>query len=322
MATVRHLGLIPNFCYPEQDQVTWKQILIGSEVIELGAAPESAYLKLTKQQVAFFFWRVKEWEVTWGWDNKSISTNVIAGVGGAEPITQTYEFSYPSASWSKTLISPHMLGALTEKTLVCRSWNGVVPTAFFEFNEFSITSTETSVFGDPPETFDADYSRNSIINRIEFYSSLDIPLEGGIYEFDVAWVPNYETGLFYWPFTINFDLEISNISSDNLLFDEEVEDTSGALPPIRGKLTSNNLGDNSLPTSPYVAKLYLSGEDFIEIPLFDITEPSPETNTRFNLDGFTGIDIRPKLYWPYDPNDGDGPIYDSATGEQLRPFPN
>jgi hypothetical protein len=26
-------------------------------------------------------------------------------------------------------------------------------------------------------------------------------------------------------------------------------------------------------------------------------------------------------YWPYDPNDGLGPIYDSTTGEQLRPFP-
>lgn len=27
-------------------------------------------------------------------------------------------------------------------------------------------------------------------------------------------------------------------------------------------------------------------------------------------------------YWPYDPEDGGGPIYDSATGQQLRPFPN
>jgi hypothetical protein len=27
-------------------------------------------------------------------------------------------------------------------------------------------------------------------------------------------------------------------------------------------------------------------------------------------------------YWPYDPGDGDGPIYDSATGEQLRGFPS
>ena len=27
-------------------------------------------------------------------------------------------------------------------------------------------------------------------------------------------------------------------------------------------------------------------------------------------------------YWPYDPGDGGGPIYDSATGQQLRPFPD
>jgi hypothetical protein len=26
-------------------------------------------------------------------------------------------------------------------------------------------------------------------------------------------------------------------------------------------------------------------------------------------------------YWPYDPQDGGGPIYDSTTGAQLRPFP-
>jgi hypothetical protein len=33
------------------------------------------------------------------------------------------------------------------------------------------------------------------------------------------------------------------------------------------------------------------------------------------------INITASEYWPYDPNDGLGPIYDSATGEQLRPFP-
>ena len=32
--------------------------------------------------------------------------------------------------------------------------------------------------------------------------------------------------------------------------------------------------------------------------------------------------ISPSEYWPYDPNDGGGPIYDSVTGEQLRPFPS
>ena len=33
-------------------------------------------------------------------------------------------------------------------------------------------------------------------------------------------------------------------------------------------------------------------------------------------------DFFPIKYWPYDPNDGGGPIYDSATGKQLRPFPS
>jgi hypothetical protein len=38
--------------------------------------------------------------------------------------------------------------------------------------------------------------------------------------------------------------------------------------------------------------------------------------------GFSAsITITPEEYWPYDPGDGLGPIYDSATGAQLRPLP-
>jgi hypothetical protein len=33
------------------------------------------------------------------------------------------------------------------------------------------------------------------------------------------------------------------------------------------------------------------------------------------------VEVKPQEYWPYDPEDGLGPIYDSATGAQLRPFP-
>ena len=32
------------------------------------------------------------------------------------------------------------------------------------------------------------------------------------------------------------------------------------------------------------------------------------------------ITITPAEYWPYDPNDGGGPIYSSSTGAQLRDF--
>jgi hypothetical protein len=45
----------------------------------------------------------------------------------------------------------------------------------------------------------------------------------------------------------------------------------------------------------------------------------------YNSRGGTTLNVTADLealeYWPYDPGDGGGPIYDSATGAQLRPFP-
>jgi hypothetical protein len=37
----------------------------------------------------------------------------------------------------------------------------------------------------------------------------------------------------------------------------------------------------------------------------------------------SGLDFKISAaeYWPYDPGDGDGPIYDPVTGAQLRPIP-
>jgi len=42
--------------------------------------------------------------------------------------------------------------------------------------------------------------------------------------------------------------------------------------------------------------------------------------TSFSISGT--ITITASEYWPYDPGDGLGPIYDSATGAQLRGFPS
>lgn len=48
--------------------------------------------------------------------------------------------------------------------------------------------------------------------------------------------------------------------------------------------------------------------------------------TRSESSDISGLNVVSSLvateYWPYDPGDGGGPIYDSATGAQLRPFPN
>lgn len=43
--------------------------------------------------------------------------------------------------------------------------------------------------------------------------------------------------------------------------------------------------------------------------------------SNFNPPTAGSIAITPTEYWPYDPGDGGGPIYDSTTGAQLRAFP-
>lgn len=52
------------------------------------------------------------------------------------------------------------------------------------------------------------------------------------------------------------------------------------------------------------------------IPLFSLY-----SDALSNLDLTIDIDTEGPNYWPYDPDDGGGPIYDTATGDQLRdPF--
>lgn len=92
---------------------------------------------------------------------------------------------------------------------------------------------------------------------------------------------------------------------------------------------------------PVVIDLQMRGLDFIQPylsgQLFDENQGADTPLTwsiddgldqitrpfRFYSGQDTGsISITVAEYWPYDPGDGGGPIYDSATGAQLRSFPN
>jgi hypothetical protein len=37
--------------------------------------------------------------------------------------------------------------------------------------------------------------------------------------------------------------------------------------------------------------------------------------------GVADLTIKAAEFWPYDPGDGGGPIYDTNTGAQIRPMP-
>lgn len=76
-----------------------------------------------------------------------------------------------------------------------------------------------------------------------------------------------------------------------------------------GAATGGESGDGS-PAG--TARLFILGRQYL-VPMFN----------RFAGGTVTcDITIEPLEYWPFDPGDGGGPIYDSATGQQLRAFPN
>jgi hypothetical protein len=150
-----------------------------------------------------------------------------------------------------------------------------------------------------------------------------MPIENGILV-ETAWIPDAldpKKRKLYFPYSIDLDISISTSASDFTLFDEEF----GGLPPIRGSLTTLPTGSvtgaiyNATPTQ-YTVEIHIPDNGIIEMPLFDATEPTEISNVKFNVDGFTGIKIKPHSYWPYDPEDGKGPFYDSETGVRLRQF--
>lgn len=85
---------------------------------------------------------------------------------------------------------------------------------------------------------------------------------------------------------------------------------------------------------PSLSLGYTNGAGFIGTSL---VEPGSVSGGTIIMDGLTlpswlygqfapitsgSITIIASEYWPYDPGDGGGPIYDSTTGEQLRGFPS
>jgi hypothetical protein len=317
MASVLHSNLLPNACFPYQEEVKWYYSEYNGEIItDLGVAPEEAHLRLTKEEATALYWRVKEWEISWGIGEKEIFTTI----GDAN-----YEFSYPKVNYSYIVSANHIPDIefiKNEKELICRTWNGGIPRGLIHRGDtpLSISSIGT-IEG---QTFDT--SRNTIYT--DLYASGDfiiyrMPIENGILV-ETAWIPDAldpKKRKLYFPYSIDLDISISTSASDFTLFDEEF----GGLPPIRGSLTTLPTGSvtgaiyNATPTQ-YTVEIHIPDNGIIEMPLFDATEPTEISNVKFNVDGFTGIKIKPHSYWPYDPEDGKGPFYDSETGVRLRQF--
>ena len=96
-------------------------------------------------------------------------------------------------------------------------------------------------------------------------------------------------------------------------------ETGGEVSSVSTKSYFWDYNENTfLPNGEQIGNLTLAafGKTYI-LPLYiGPTEPgSPPSGEEMDV-AITAIE-----YWPYDPNDGGGPIYSTTTGAQLRDFP-
>ena len=121
-----------------------------------------------------------------------------------------------------------------------------------------------------------------------------------------------------------------------------IESTSLFYPYLRLQFITSEVADPSEQTDPNIEqrsrsvvadsywKSYTSGTTPTEGGVIDFFGEELSMGYGFSVDTGTGSApqrygpgaIAAEEYWPYDPGDGGGPIYDSSTGEQLRDFPS
>jgi hypothetical protein len=339
MASISHFGFLPRECrYPTQEQANWYREQGGGVVIpeDLGEAPEQAYLKIPIKDVVKIFWRVKEWELIIPMGSSNIvGTLTFTDTEGNFSGTESAIVSYPDSTIEELLGSAGRVDINNpienEEELVC---NG-----FFNFMRFayrpSIEVTSDVVF----TSDDGEEFPSGGITNVDVQVAAGGGFSGGIelgFSFDTIWKGTGSDRTLWWPVILNFGFSIPNQSS---VFENDWDGTgndphegqSGHIPPIRGYLTTLPIPENFVfgvypeegeepILSPYILEIHVPDSDVIEVPLYDVTPKSGISQTKFNIENFGNITIKPKSYFEYNPNDGDGPIYDSETGEQLRSF--
>jgi hypothetical protein len=282
MATVRHLGLFPKPC------------------LELGQGPENYHAKNIQLQPAMnLVWRLQKIRVKFTGRIKTLFRSV--GCDGVTPVEQfvSHEIDTEFFLYFQGNIN------LTEKDIVCGG--GIVYSGQEEG-------------ADPRSSLSITVRSNPTAPIYDSQTSSDLPLfdvplflDGGFLPLDRKQKSNSE----YVVLAIN--------SPDRAQLILPLPEGSGW---NLGSTTLNVLLDQYMDQyNQYTMDFAFASDDPESAPPTSISCVDPESgpyespffaqNISQEIDEFT---LTP-FYWPYDPNDGGGPIYDNTTGEQLRPFP-
>jgi hypothetical protein len=172
---------------------------------------------------------------------------------------------------------------------------------WWRVKRWSLETTYTifAGFADPPVS--ETYSSSNIFNIPSVYQSeTDLITAGSLPGTTIKIPSDFTFGFVLQGFLLDGAL----VLGPNFVFSADAQD-------MEGISTSGQYGQRgSLSVSycglEFIAPLKLDAPDFET--LYDLT----------NMDAI----LTATEYWPYNPGDGKGPIYDSATGEQLRGFPS
>jgi hypothetical protein len=232
-----------------------------------------------------FFWRVKTFtlELTATFVTNNGETTETAS--GAVTLVRCY---YPENSFLP-------LQATSETQLVCG-----VPSNFFDYGPEGSYPLSSQM-------------RNPLwrwTNRTaQFFSGADRIENGLLLPDGFLWSPEWRSGntiYFANPVSIRISRGYASVT---VYLGLPSESFSSPLPSVSftHSMPSFDFGHGSINTRQTVE---VENQNLDPESIF-----TPDTAT-FNSFTWSATE-----YWPYDPGDGLGPIYDSATGAQLRPFP-
>jgi hypothetical protein len=278
MAEVRHLGLFP-FCIGEYPPIVTASPNTNPYI---PTGPHSLYQFTLKTEDAMaFWWRIKEWKLSFtfsDYNDLSITDGRYAG---------SYERIFPI---NIELYSTSGFLRIGLKTLATKETDLICLSGFEE-------------------------------NAYEYGWQWQAQRVG-----EITYPPDPETGIQPPPTPINYTHTSVALVSNNI---PDVESFSSPFSYAEGQNHTTSDPDFWTPFVVTVDQFashrndYLSNETTAEVKMLGrkIGQLSLGTLLEFP-DGYnanlTNVVVEPIEYWPYDPNDGGGPIYDSTTGEKLR----
>ena len=114
-------------------------------------------------------------------------------------------------------------------------------------------------------------------------------------------------------FPINFRKGPHHLSKDGF------SESGGIYTWLNFSYTKNDPGDVSF--GSIFCGIVLEGTENITVPISFLDKTYSIKAQRVGGEDSASMSITAEEYWPYDPGDGLGPIYNSTTGAQLRGFP-